>query len=239
MCWCFNDIRRLIRAYPRHKHVGDIFGNIGEDMALEEGEQPYKDEEQGSDSGAPSEASKWSDAEDYEAEDWNAAVEALPDDHAVAGTSGEEMECALAPVSAESAELVGVSTKRMETDAVLAVELQRIGAISLAVTLVKEQRKEARRLRKISAMNIGVLVALNNDRGAYAAEERKRLRLLREMHDTRQSLSTTKAHLTDAAEILRNQKERPLRHGASVGGQARREGVLLVRSRRGTPERRR
>jgi hypothetical protein len=47
--------------------VDDVFENLGEDTALEEGEQPYTDEEQGSDSGAPSEASKWSDAEDYEA----------------------------------------------------------------------------------------------------------------------------------------------------------------------------
>ena len=25
MSWCFNDIRRLIRSYPRHKHVDDVF----------------------------------------------------------------------------------------------------------------------------------------------------------------------------------------------------------------------
>jgi hypothetical protein len=152
MCWCFNDIRRLIRPYPRHKHVDDVFKNIVEDTALEEGEQPNKDEEQGSDSGAPSEASKWSDAEDYEAEGWNAAVEALPDDHAVAGASDEEMKGALVPVSAESAELVGKSTKLMETYAAVAAELQRIGAVALAANVVKEQRKEAKRLRQISAI---------------------------------------------------------------------------------------
>ena len=173
--------------------MDDVFQNIGVDTALEEGEQPYKDEEQGSDSGEPSEASKWSDAEGYEAEGWNAAVEALPDDHAVAGTSDEEMEGALVLVSAESAELVGKSTKLMETYAAVAVELQRIGAVALAANVVKEQRKEARRLRKISAMNTGVLVALNNDKEAHAAEERKRLRLLREMRDTHQCLSATKA----------------------------------------------
>ena len=55
-------------------------------------------------------------------------------------------------------------------------------------------------------MNTGVLVALNNDREAHAAEERKRLRLLREMHDTHQSLSATKAQLKDTAEILRNKR---------------------------------
>ena len=72
--------------------------------------------------------------------------------------------------------------------------------------MVKEQRTEARRLRKISAMNIGGLVALNNDREAHAAEERKRLRLLREMHDTHHCLSATKAQLNDTAEILRNKR---------------------------------
>ena len=55
--WCFNEIRRLIRSYPRHKHVGDVFENIGEDTALKEGEQPYEEKEYGSDSGATSEKS--------------------------------------------------------------------------------------------------------------------------------------------------------------------------------------
>ena len=105
------------------------------------------------------------------------------------------MEGALVPVSAESAELVGKSTKLMETYAAVAVELQRIGAVALAANVVKEQRKEARRLRQISAMIIGVLVALNNDREAHAAEERKRLRVLREMRDAHQSHSATKAQL--------------------------------------------
>ena len=45
-----------------------------------EGEQPYMDEEHGSDSEAASETSKWSDADDYEAEDWSAAVAAFPED---------------------------------------------------------------------------------------------------------------------------------------------------------------
>ena len=116
------------------------------------------------------------------------------------------MEGALVPVSAESAELVGKSTKLMETYAAVAAELQRIGAVALVANVVNEQRKEARRLRQISAMNIGVLVALNNDREAHAAEERKRLRLLREMHDTHQSLSATKAQLKDTAEILRSKR---------------------------------
>ena len=37
MCWCFNDIRRLIRPYPKHTHVDGVFENIGEDTALKEG----------------------------------------------------------------------------------------------------------------------------------------------------------------------------------------------------------
>ena len=31
MSWCSNGIRRRIRPYPRHKHVDDVFENIGED----------------------------------------------------------------------------------------------------------------------------------------------------------------------------------------------------------------
>ena len=131
--------------------------------------QPYEEKEQGSDSGAASETSKWSDADGYAAQDWSAAVAALPDNHAFAGNNDEELDGTLVPVSAESAELVEKSTKLMETYAAVAAELQRIGAVALAANVVKEQRKEARLLRKISAMNIGVLVALNNDREAHAA----------------------------------------------------------------------
>ena len=52
MSWCFNGIRRLIRPYPSNERVDDVLANLGEDTALEEGEQPYEDEEQGSDAGA-------------------------------------------------------------------------------------------------------------------------------------------------------------------------------------------
>ena len=64
---------------------------------MEEGEQPYTDEEQGSDSGAASETSNWSDAYGYEAEEWSTAVAALPDDHAFAGNNDEELDGTLVP----------------------------------------------------------------------------------------------------------------------------------------------
>ena len=89
---------------------------------MEEGEQPYEDEEQGSDAGAESDTSQWSDADGYEAEDWSAAVAALPEDQAFAGKSNEELEDTLVPVLAESAELVTKSTKLMETYAAVAAE---------------------------------------------------------------------------------------------------------------------
>jgi len=206
LTWCYNDIRRLTRPYPRHKHVGDALATLGEDTALEEEEQPYEDEEQGSDAGAESNASQWSDAGGYEAEDWSAAVAAVPEDQEFAGKGNEELEDTLVPVSAEAAELVTKSTKLMETYAAVAAELERVGAVALAVNVVKEQRKEARRMRKISAQDTGVLVALKRDRDAEAAEERKRLRLLEEMREKRQSLSATKAQLKEAEEILRGKK---------------------------------
>jgi hypothetical protein len=43
----------------------------------------------------------------------------------------------LVPVSAENAELVAKSTKLMETNAAVAAELQRVGAIALAANVVK------------------------------------------------------------------------------------------------------
>ena len=210
LAWCYKDIRRLIRPYPRHKHVDDALANLGEDTALAEEEQPYEDEEQGSDAGAESNASQWSDAGGYEAEDWSAAVAAVPEDQEFAGKGNEELEDTLAPVSAEAAELVTKSTKLMETYAAVAAELERVSVVALAVDVVKEQRREARRMRSISAQYTGFLVALKRDRDAEAAEERKRLRLLEEMREKRQSLSATKAQLKEAEEILRGKKKRAL-----------------------------
>ena len=64
---------------------------------MKEGEQPYEDGEQGSDAGSASETSPWSDADGSEAEVWSAAVAALPDDHAFAGNSDEELDDTLVP----------------------------------------------------------------------------------------------------------------------------------------------
>jgi len=210
LTWCYEDIRRLIQPYPRHKHVDDVLANLGEDTALEDGEQPYEDEEQDGNAGAESDASQWSDAGGYEAEDWSGEVAAFPEDEELPGRGNKEMEDTLVPVSAEAAELVMKSTKLMETYAEVAAALERIGAVALAANVVREQRKEARRMRKISELDTGVLVALNRDRDAEAAAERKRLRLVGDMREKRQSLSATKAQLKEAEIILRDKKKSPL-----------------------------
>ena len=116
---------------------------------------------------------------------------------AVAGT--EEVEDTVPTISSESAELVTKSTMLMDTYAAVAAELQRVGAIALAANVIKEQRKEARRMRQISQVNTGVQIALTHDRDAKAAEERRRLRLLAELRGNRPSLSATKAKLQEAS----------------------------------------
>ena len=69
-------------------------------------------------------------------------------------------------------------------------------------------RKEARRMRKVSELDTGGLVALSHTRDAKAAAERKRMSLLAELRLNRQSLSTTKDALEDANAQLRVQKRR-------------------------------
>ena len=68
-----------------------------------------------------------------------------------------------------------------------------------------EQVKEARRMRKISALVTGFLVALNRDRDAQSTEERRRLRVLEEMRENRHSLSATKAQSKETGETFRGQ----------------------------------
>ena len=89
LSWSFTDIRRLIRPYPKHKHADDVLENIGEDTALEQGELPYEDDGQGSDAGTESGGSNWSGADGYEAEDWSAAVAAVPEEQEIA-ESGDD-----------------------------------------------------------------------------------------------------------------------------------------------------
>ena len=206
LTWCYNDIRRLIRPYPKRKHVDEVFANLGEDTALEEGEKPYEDKENDSDGGADTEASEWSDAGAYETEDWSAAVAAPAEDEEAVGNGSSGLEDTQAPVSAEAAEHVTQSTQLMTTYAAVAAELERVGAVALAANVVKEQRKEARRMRKLSAQDPGVLVALQRDRDQEAAEERKRLRLLDEMRDKHHALSATNLQLKETEDLLKTKK---------------------------------
>ena len=62
-------------------------------------------------------------------------------------------------MSAEAAEQVTQSTQLMDTYAAVAAELERVGAVALAANVLKEHRKEARRMRKVSELYPGVLEA--------------------------------------------------------------------------------
>jgi hypothetical protein len=70
----------------------------------------------------------------------------------VAGKSNEELEVALVLVSAVSAYLLTMHTKLLETNAAVAAELQRVGAVAHAARRVVEPSKEARRRRKHIAL---------------------------------------------------------------------------------------
>jgi hypothetical protein len=162
--------------------------------------------DEGSDAGAASEPSQWSDEEEYGAQDFRASVEALPVEQVPTVADNEELDDTTATISAESAELATKSTLLMDTYAAVAEELRRVGAVALAANVIREQRKEARRVRKVSELDTGVLVALSHTRDAKAAEERKRMRLLAELLENRHSLSATKDALEDARAQLRVKK---------------------------------
>ena len=68
---------------------------------MEEGEKPYEEEGEGSDAGAAFGPSQWSDAEDYGAQDWSAAVAALPADPVPTVAGNEELVDTSATISSE------------------------------------------------------------------------------------------------------------------------------------------
>ena len=114
---------------------------LGEDTDLDKGEQAYEDEEQSNGAVAEADTSQTGDA-----------VAAFTEHMEVAGKSNEELEVALVHVSAVSAYFLKMHTKLLETNAAVAVELQRVGAVAHAARRVVEQSKEARRRRKHIAL---------------------------------------------------------------------------------------
>ena len=105
------------------------------------GEQAYEDEELSSDAAAEADTSQIGDA-----------VAALPEHMEVAGKSNEELEVTLVPASAVSEDLLMKYTKLTETNAAVAVELHKFGAVAHAASRVVEQSKEARRRRNNCAL---------------------------------------------------------------------------------------
>ena len=69
---------------------------------MEGGGKPYDEADQGSDDGAASDPSQWSDAEDYRKQGWSASVEALPADQVPTVADNEELEDRAATISAEA-----------------------------------------------------------------------------------------------------------------------------------------
>ena len=44
LTWCYTGCTRLIRPYPKHKHVDDVLANLGEDTVLEDKGNTYEDD---------------------------------------------------------------------------------------------------------------------------------------------------------------------------------------------------
>ena len=108
----------------------DASAILGEDTDLEEGEQAHEDEELSSVVVAGAGTSQTGDA-----------VAAFTEHMEVAGKSNEELEVALVLVSAVSAYSLTMYTKLLETNAAVAVELQRVGAVAHAASRVVEQKQ--------------------------------------------------------------------------------------------------
>ena len=74
---------------------------------MEDGEKPYEEKDEGSDRGAASEPSQWSDEPSQDgSQDFRASVEALPADPVAAVAGTEELEDTVPTISSDSAELV-------------------------------------------------------------------------------------------------------------------------------------
>ena len=185
--WTAEDVRRVIRPYPKHKHVDAVLAHMEDDTWVPEGERPYVEDEAdtsafGSDDESEaeaedhpdkSEAKKHPDEGESEAEftpdEGESEAKDLPDEPDNGAGCVVSTNEAVAEHVAHSAHLIATFESAISS-------LQACGAMKSVINLENEIVKERRRIRSMSREDPDVVLALTRQRDEENARERKRLR---------------------------------------------------------------
>ena len=202
--WTYEDVKKLIQPYPRRED-DDVLERVGDHQQLDEGEQPYVDEEDAvAESDSDSGMSEWKEP----------AVAGTHDTGAgrTADSGGRDMHSAAvavsgSPLSATAAEqlnasqhLVGAYKQAMEA-------LKACGAVSAVQQLQNEMHKELRRQRVSATENPAVADALLEMKAARDSAELEEKLAVRDANKKQKELSQLRKETQHANELLRKRKQ--------------------------------
>ena len=218
--WNVQDVQRLIRPYPKHRHVDEILERQGDDTWCPEGERPYEDDDvdtsaPGGDGGPESEAEDRPEEGDAEAEgkpdEGEAGAEDPLDEQGGARSSGrsdgagDSAVCEVA-LSAAQAEHVAHSSQLIATYESAIESLKACGAMKSVINLQNDIVKERRRMRLMGKEDPDVLLALSRKADEEDAKERKRRLAVADANAQTLNAAKLKRSIKDANEVLKRRK---------------------------------
>ncbi len=230
--WTYKDIMRLVLPHPRRGHCDDVFANLGDDAALDEGDKIWhgmegaEDAAEGLRSSGGTEGGNSVDAlegdEDDGSEDddgWSAAGEfdyEWANQSLTAAAAGESALEAPPGLSTSRMETAEQTSELMRTYSSIAEELRSWGDIAGATFMETQLRKEWRRVREVSKEDPGVQRAL----AAYEDAREATLRNVKRQRDVearrREELTRLGGDVKKARKLLRTQQAKLLDAEAAI-----------------------
>ncbi len=224
--WSAQDVQRVIRPYPKHKHVDAILGLQGDDDKRPEGEKAWADDEEdtsafGSDDETEAEAEDHADEGEAEAEshpdEGEAEAECQPDEQGDArscGRSDGAGDSAVA-ISAGAAEQITHSAHLISTYESAISSLKVCGAMKSVINLQNDITKERRRMRSLGREDQDVMLALARQGDEEDARDRKRRRAVADANA--QTLNAARLRRAiDDANVTLAQRRRAIRDAECV-----------------------
>ena len=217
LCWSVQDVRRVIRPYPKHKHADLILAQQDDDTWIPEDERPYLDDEAGTDDDEAQDENAWSDDEgDAEAEGHPEEAEAEagdhPDEHGGARSCGRSDGAgdSAVLVSAAGAEQIAHSARLIATYESAILSLKACGAMKSVINLENDIAKERRRMRALGREDPDVLLALARQRDEEDARERTRRRAVADANARTLTAAKLRKAIDDANATLKRRKREVL-----------------------------
>jgi hypothetical protein len=210
--WSREEVESLIRPYPSHKDIDEVLEKLGDYMQLEEEEKPFAeeecDEEEGDkEHGAEELVVDESAVADVEHVDVDLGeITGLVDIAVAEAEEGADAMSHGIVLTPEEAEILHKSQTMIEVYTQSLEALRACGAMTAAVHLENEIRKEKRRQRTLGRENNNVAQAMARRRDVEREETLKQRRLAADANTVTQAAAKTKRELAVAATLVQKRK---------------------------------